>query len=129
MSDDPQNPSDDALASLAEAGASRDDASQIPDIPVSDVVSDVPVRRTVPTRQQGSADLKRLAVPILVTVGVLLLIPGLWSIATLIGLNVPLSDQSDARLMAWIFLFSLPLSACLMMGAIVFYQQSRNDRN
>ncbi|MAE61906.1 MAG: hypothetical protein CMJ49_11190 [Planctomycetaceae bacterium] len=127
MTDDAHKSSADALESMLD-GEPADVDDSIQDAPA---VSDQEPTRTGSPRSAGarrrSNDLKRTAVPILITVGVLLLIPGFWALAVLAGLSVPLADQGDADTMAWVFLCCLPISAILLVGAVVFYQQNRSD--
>jgi len=73
-------------------------------------------------------DLKRTAIPILLTVGVVLLIPGIWAVCLLIGLEVPRHNEPDAKQVALAMLITWPLSLCMIGGAIFFLMQTRGGK-
>jgi hypothetical protein len=76
-----------------------------------------------------SPGLKAVAVPVLLTVGVLLLIPGVWAILLLCGADVWKSDDSSAKSVALIMLLCWPIAACLLAAAAVYlYQIQRAQR-
>jgi hypothetical protein len=66
---------------------------------------------------------KTAAVPLLVTVGVLLFLPGTWSIMQITGIHVPGWEREDARPMAYFMLLCWPVSFSLLAGAGFFLWQ------
>ncbi len=76
-----------------------------------------------PAARSSSHGLKATAAPLLATVGVLLLVPALWSVLTLSGMNVVGSDREDAQAMAMVMLVCWPVALCLLIAAGVFLKQ------
>lgn len=76
-----------------------------------------------PLRRSQSNDLKATAVPLLGTVGGLLLIPAVWAVLVLAGVAVPAADREDSRPMAAIMLVSWPIAICLIWAAVYFHFQ------
>jgi len=74
-------------------------------------------------RKSNSNDLKATIAPLLVTVGVALLIPAIWSTLLLLGIDVPGAERKDARPMAAIMLLSWPIAICLIAAAVAFFIQ------
>jgi hypothetical protein len=75
-------------------------------------------RATRSGSRRGEPDgLKAAGVPVCITVGCLLLVPGLWALAVLTGMNVWRSDWPSATTMAVAMLACLPLAVCLFAGA------------
>lgn len=86
-------------------------------------------RRPVhPAPADPSAGLKMLAVPVLLAVGLLLMVPGCWAVLRLLGVDVPLSDRPNVDVMAKVMLTCLPIAAILLAGAGFFYAQARAAR-
>jgi len=83
-----------------------------------------PSRSRLPQRKSSSHDLKATAAPLLGTVGVLLLIPALWSVLLLVGVGVPGSAREDSRPMAAIMLACWPIAICLIITAVIFFKQT-----
>lgn len=77
----------------------------------------------LPQRKSPSHDLKATAAPLLVTVGLLLLIPAFWSVLLLAGVGVPGSAREDSRPMAAVMLACWPIAICLIITAVVFFKQ------
>lgn len=81
-----------------------------------------------PVARSGSHNLKATAAPLLVTVGVLLLVPAFWSVFLLVGMKVPGWDRGDARSMAMAMLICWPLALALIAAAVVLFLQLMRDR-
>ncbi len=70
-------------------------------------------------------DLKKVAVPMLITVGVLLMIPGLWALLVLGGVEIFGSTKQGARGMAMVMLLCWPIALLLIFGAFYFIVELR----
>jgi len=68
-------------------------------------------------------DLKATVAPLLATVGVLLLIPAIWSTLLLVGITVPGAGREDSRPMAAVMLLSWPIAICLLAASSAFFVQ------
>lgn len=79
-------------------------------------------------RKSKTYDLKATAAPLLATVGVLLLIPGIWSVLLLMGVGVPGSQRQDARPMAAVMLVSWPIALFLIAAAVSFFVQVSREK-
>jgi len=79
-------------------------------------------------RKPANHDLKRTAIPILLTVGGLLLIPGIWAVCLMLGLEVPRHDDPQANQVALGMLITWPLSLCMIGGAIFFWMQTSGEK-
>lgn len=77
-----------------------------------------------PVKRDANHGLKAAAVPILITVGVLLMIPGIWSLLILTG--VWESPREDAKTMAVAMLATWPIAASIFAGAGFFWWQIRS---
>lgn len=80
------------------------------------------------TRSSGSAHasnmkLKLMAVPALVGVGLLLLLPGIWSILIILDREVIGYNSDGAKTMAYAMLSSWPLALFMFAGAGFFFWQ------
>ena len=82
-----------------------------------------PRRPAQPARPAKPSAVKTAAVPLLVTVGILLFLPGTWSIMQIAGIHVPGSEREDARTMAYFMLLCWPVSISLLAGAGFFLWQ------
>lgn len=71
-------------------------------------------------RLRRPTKLHHTGVKICLVIGMLLLIPALWAVAVLVGLNVPMSHRSSAFAMALFMLISWPVAGALIGGAIYF---------
>lgn len=85
-------------------------------------------RATGTSRPGGSAHasnikLKLMAVPALIGVGFLLMLPGIWSILILLDREVIGYDSSGAKNMAYAMLAAWPLSLFMFAGAGFFFWQ------
>ena len=80
-----------------------------------------PARPSRVKRGKPAADLRATAVPILITVGLLLLVPAVWGVLVLLDYPVPLADRPDAlgvaRAAAWA---GFPLAGVLLLAAAGF---------
>ena len=85
-------------------------------------------KTTRPRSSKANQGLKATAAPLLGTVGVLLLIPGVWAVLTLSGMNVAGSAREDAQAMAWAMLVCWPIAICLLVTAIIFFVQMLRDK-
>ena len=70
-------------------------------------------------------DLKKVAVPMLITVGLLLMIPGLWALLVLGGVEIFGSAKQGARGMAMVMLLCWPIALLLIFGAFYFIVELR----
>ncbi len=67
---------------------------------------------------------KAVMAPILVTLGLLLLVPGVWAIGTLLGMEWWLFDQPKVKVMAAAMLISWPIALILMGAGVVYMRQA-----
>ncbi len=74
-------------------------------------------------------DLKRTAIPILITVGVLLMVPGLWAVGQMLGFAVPRHEDPKAGQMALAMLITWPMSLCMIAGAVFFWVQTSGGKS
>ena len=74
-------------------------------------------------RKSKTHDLKATVAPLLATVGVLLLIPAVWSTLLLVGITVPGADREGSQGMAAIMLLSWPIAICLLGASVAFFVQ------
>src|SRR5687768_959396 len=110
---------DEIAAEVGGAEADEFDFARDPARPVG-------YRRPVP---QASGDgLKAIAIPILATVGVLLLVPGVWAILLLSGAQVWSSHRSSARPMALAMLVCWPIALALFGAAMMFFKQIQREK-
>jgi hypothetical protein len=89
--------------------------------------ADTPPPRPRPrtaTKPKGS--LKEVAVPLLFTIGVILLIPAIWG--TLILTGKLESTRASAKGMATAMLVCYPVSACLIAGGVLFLRQVMKEK-
>ena len=84
--------------------------------------------RNRPIRKSSSHGLKATAAPLLATVGVLLLIPGIWSVLTLSGMDIAGSKRDDAKAMATAMLVCWPIAICLLVTAAIFFTQILKEK-
>jgi hypothetical protein len=80
---------------------------------------------TRPLRNGHDHGLKAMAIPIFTTVGGLLLVPAVWAVLVLAHVPVWASESDSATLMALVMLACWPISGILLLGAFVFYKQTR----
>ncbi len=78
-------------------------------------------------RNAAGVGLKKASVPILVTVGSLMMVPALWGLAVLMGIEVPRSQQAGAGRMATAMLACWPIALGLYGGAAVFWMQLKKQ--
>ena len=77
-------------------------------------------RRATPSKPGG---FREVAAPVLLTVGLLLLIPAIWSTLLLGGVGVPGSMRSDAPKMAMVMMLCWPVAICLLAASVHFFIQ------
>jgi hypothetical protein len=82
------------------------------------------VRKPVPRRRSDGG--KAMAVPVLLTLGVLMLVPAVWSLLHLTGLRV--DEAANADIMALFMLVCWPLALFLIGSAAVMLRQLRRGR-
>jgi hypothetical protein len=90
-----------------------------------------PAYRPAPRASAGSrrsSDFKAIAAPILMTVGLMLLLPAFWAVLVLTGAGVPMSDRDDASTMAKVMLLCWPLALSLIIPAILIFARLAADR-
>ncbi len=127
--------SSDAQASAGAPAAQPDDAeldsslvaAEIDDESGEPLAQAAPPSKPRPARSASPAGaphgLKAFSVPLLITVGFLLLLLGVWAILVLVGMNVWLAHKSGAKAMAAFMLLSWPIGLALIGAAILFYKQ------
>jgi hypothetical protein len=84
-------------------------------------------RRPTPMPKKGSG-LKAIAVPIMGTVGVLLLVPATWALLYLFSVQVPGFDRPSARPMAFMMMMCWPIAIILIAGAVVMFRQVMREK-
>ncbi|MEX0775839.1 MAG: hypothetical protein WD042_09025 [Phycisphaeraceae bacterium] len=72
-----------------------------------------------PTQDTGG--IKAMAVPVVITVGVLLIIPGIWALMALMG--IASTEREGATGMALLMLIAWPISFCLLAAGVVMFMQ------
>jgi len=77
-------------------------------------------------RKKSNDGLKQIAAPVLMTTGLLLLIPAVWSVLILSGALV--SEREGARNMALAMLVAWPMALILLAGGGFFVWQVINDK-
>jgi hypothetical protein len=85
-----------------------------------------PRKALAPKLVNPSHTVKAMGIPVLLTVGLLLLIPGFWSLLLLAGAIK--NNREDARTMAFVMLMCWPIAAVLFTAAGYFYQQFRREK-
>jgi hypothetical protein len=78
------------------------------------------------SRKGGNTELKRLAIPALLIVAGLMLIPGLWALGVLGGVAVWQSNKAGAQTVAGAMLLCWPIAAFLVFGAWYYYRELQN---
>lgn len=79
-------------------------------------------RRRVSKVSKGDA-LKATMAPILLTVGLLVLLPAIWGTMLLLGMDVFMSERSNAKTMATFMMVCWPIAVALIATAIVLFLQ------
>lgn len=88
-----------------------------------------PAYRPLPRKgKKKNNELKAMAAPILMTVGVMLLMPAFWAVLVLTGAPVPMSDREDASTMAKVMLLCWPLALTLVIPAVFMFVQLGADK-
>ena len=85
--------------------------------------------RPLPVRsRKKNSELKAIAAPVLLTVGVLLLIPASWGLLVLAGAPVPMAEREDASSMAKVMLLCWPLALSLLLPALIIFGQLHAEK-
>jgi len=71
-------------------------------------------------KRNNMADVKAVAIPLLATVGVMLLFPAIWAVLILRGHETLASDKPDAETMAMVMLVCWPIALILIAAAATF---------
>lgn len=93
-----------------------------------------PARRTTrqPNRRKPDTSMMQFrsaAVPVLITVGLIMLALGFWGLLILMGnTSLPLADQPDSKQYAILGIICLPVGLCLLAGAGFFFYQIGLDK-
>ena len=85
-------------------------------------------RRPVRTAASANQPLKAAAVPVLFTVGALLLVPAVWAVLLLGGANVWHAQRPDAQRMAVVMLACWPIALSLFGAGVFFGLQVRREK-
>lgn len=96
--------------------------------PASAAPPAAPDVRRPPARSPERDPFHVLAVPVLLAVGALLLVPGVWAVAVLMGFDVWRADEPGAAKMALVMLACLPLGLMLFGGAWWFSRPAPKNR-
>lgn len=80
----------------------------------------------VPPRRSNNSGIKATAAPVLLTVGILVLIPAVWSVLHLSG--IARSSKDDADGMAMFMLVCWPIALALIAAGVVFMMQAMRDK-
>ncbi|MBI1368904.1 MAG: hypothetical protein GC162_09660 [Planctomycetes bacterium] len=67
------------------------------------------------------ASLRKLAIPVLVGIGLALMAPGMWAVGILTGMDVPMLGRDNSHAMAIIMLVCWPISLLSFVSAIFMY--------
>jgi len=97
----------------------------------TDAVATAPKPRPRPVSAKAAAppsSLQSTSIPILMTVGLLLQVPGVWAVMVKMGKEVPGSDRAEAATMANVMLMCMPLGLILISGAVYFFIQVRDEK-
>jgi hypothetical protein len=121
------DPLDPASTDAAEAEAGED----LDDLPVGQAPyarRRAPMSASAATSRRGPTALARFMTKVCMVMGMLLLIPGLWSVAVFLEIKgVPLASGSSswasARMMAWLMLMCWPLAIVLIVGSWLYARQ------
>lgn len=94
-----------------------------------DLQDDMPAPRRTPSSASArtrstkpakpAASMQAIFAPVLITFGLLTLIPAIWAVAVLMGMKVPMHDAQGASGMAKLMLICWPVSLGLLAGGIV----------
>lgn len=106
----------DASATDADTGA---EANRL----VIEIPASAPARPGGPPRRKKDNSVKALSIPVLITVGLLLLMPAVWGTLVLAGFEAPRHDDPQAKPMAAFMLVCWPLALSLLITAGVFIRQ------
>ena len=87
-----------------------------------------PRTRPGPKPKDPDKSLKATAVPILATVGFLMLCLTGWAVLILLNSHVPLWDRPNAKTMAVVMLMCGPIAAVLFAGSYVFFRQIQREK-
>ena len=87
-----------------------------------------PSRRRPVRRTWSAPNLHEVAAPVLLTVGVLLLVPAVWAVLVLLGASVWRSDWPGADRMSLIMLMCWPIAAGLIAGACWCWPRAKTHR-
>jgi len=86
-------------------------------------------RRTTPRRsRKGDDQFKAAAVPVLFTVGGLLILIGIWALLLLLDVAVPMHQRSGSQQMAIAMLVCWPVGLALIAGGVIFHKQIQQAR-
>ena len=127
---DPSAESSTALDELSLASASAlAELSGTDSAPYDPAMSSQARRRRLQKPDVGMMHFRLAAVPVLITVGLLMLALGLWGILVKAGnTTLPKADLPDAGTYATLALVCLPIGLLLIAGAWFFFYQVRIDQ-
>ncbi len=116
-----------ALATVADGDGEVEESAEMEQFAA---VTAAPVAAGKAKRRQGrlsaatSGDaMKATMAPILLTVGLIVMIPAVWGTLLLMGVSMPLSERSNANTMATFMLLCWPIAIALIVTAIILFMQ------
>ena len=84
--------------------------------------------RPVVKREDPNQSLKAVAIPLLITIGALLLVPAVWAVLILCGAHVWRWENPNAKAMALVMLMCWPIAGILIAAAVFFYKQIQRQK-
>lgn len=85
-------------------------------------------RRSARMHVKPAANLKAVFAPVFLTLGVLMLLPGIWAVLVLLGQDVWMSKAQGVDTMAKIMLVCWPVAIGLLAGAFIALVQLSRDK-
>jgi len=84
--------------------------------------------KKVKSKPKKSADLKATAAPVLMTFGLVMLVPAVWAVLILMGIEAPMHERESVDKMALFMLVCWPIGLALFAGGIFFMVQSMKQK-
>lgn len=124
------NPDDeDFLADVEEESDDKpteENTSEPAEFDFSAVTAPAPSRPRTSVTRKPKTSMKEVAVPLLFTVGIILLIPAVWGTLVLAG-SIE-SKRESAKGMAAAMLVCYPVALCLIGGGVLFLRQVMKEK-
>jgi hypothetical protein len=110
----------------AEEEAPAFDVNTAPHTASEEIMHDRLVSRKM--RKQSTTDMKAFFTPIIITLGALLLAPGIWAVMILAGRIEVVEGDESTRTVAMIMLASWPISLFLIVSGVIFAIQVSREK-